>query len=132
MNNETLSRLDTALRLLADVTQELHALRALVVDQEPEYPQEPSVTLARLSQNAQTLVSIWGSLATLGHAVTATDLLNAAWIYYPRGDADKRDTREINAKRDIRMLVEKGIFIERFGGELILSSTEYLQENANK
>lgn len=130
MNNDALSRLDTALRLLADVTQELHALRALVADQEPECPQEPGTTPVKLSSNDQMLVNMWDSMEALGCAVTITDLLNVAWSYYPCGDA-RRDLRKVNAHRDIKRLIAKGIFVERFGGELTLSSSKYLKEKAD-
>jgi hypothetical protein len=129
MTEDNLQRLDTALRLLADVTQELHSLRALMTQPAPS--NRPAIPPARLGANARILVRIWRDMVKFTGSATTADVVEAAWPQYPRGDENTRDTRKVNAQRDLRGMILKGVFTEEAEGRIQLSSRWYLQENAD-
>lgn len=129
MTEDNLQRLDTALRLLAVVSQDLRNLRALMT--QPEPLNRPAIPPARLNANAQILVRVWRDMVAATGSVTTADVVEAAWPQYPRGE-NPRDMRKANAQRDLRGMILKGIFAEKAEGRIQLSSRWYLRENASE
>lgn len=133
MNDDTLTRLDTALRLLAVVS---HNLRALMTqpepEMEPEMEPEPVLTKPRLSPTQRQVVYMLDRFEHYGKvpSVTLEELVYAAFILYPRGDENKRDMRKISARRDVRVLIREGFLVQKENGELTLEGARPLQDSA--
>jgi hypothetical protein len=104
--NDNLKRIDTALRLLADVAQELHSLRTLMT--QPELDEE--INIMGLNYKEEQVLN------ALLHGVVSFDNVEQAaegvkWLFLEPAKGF-RDQRKSNARRVIRKLVTKGYLYE--------------------
>jgi len=115
--NNNLKRIDTALRLLADVTQELHSLRTLMTQLEPsDEPHEEVYVKDDLGYHERQILDALAhgniGFINVGEAAEAVK-----WLY-PEPSEGLRDQRKNNAQRTIKSLIAKGYLYEHQDGTL--------------
>ena len=120
MTEDNLQRLDTALRLLAVVSQDLINLRALMTQPEPE--KEPTEELGRWV-NVTALMPLEEKVLNF---LASCDAPYFSSVEHAAEDAKHlflrhegmRDQRKSNAGRIVKVLIEKGYLREHHDGSV--------------
>lgn len=120
MNEDNLQRLDTALRLLADVAQELHSLRALMTQPEPEKLGKWINTTNLNPLEARVLDALACCPMAYDNVEQAAEAVKEL---FPEPLGGMRDHRKSNAKRVVMALITKGYLYEHDDGTLDFGMT---------
>jgi hypothetical protein len=119
--NDNTQRIDNALRMLADVTQELHSLRTLMAQPEPSEEHGKWVNTTNLTpQEARVLDALTCcdmAYSNMGEAVEVIKEL------FPEPLGGTRDQRKIKAMRAVKALITKGYLYEHDDGSLDFGMT---------
>jgi len=119
--NDNIQRIDNALRLLADVTQELHSLRSLITQPEPLEERGEWVNTTELNpQEARVLDALTFCGTAYGNLDQVAEVVKHL---FPEPINGRRDMRKINARRAVKALITKGYLYEHDDGSLDFGMT---------
>jgi hypothetical protein len=121
MNDDTLTRLDTALRLLAVASQDLRNLRALMTQPEPEELGKwvNTTGITPMEERVLDFLAI-GTVDCFADVGEAAEVVKELFSEPLEG---RRDTRKSNAKRVVMALITKGYLYEHDDGTLDFGMT---------
>jgi len=121
MTEDNLQRLDTALRLLAVVSQDLSNLRALMTQPEPTEERGKWINTTKLNpQEARVLDALTCCPVAYDSLDQAAEMVKEL---FPEPLGGTRDRRKGNAMRAVRALITKGYLYEHDDGSIDLGMT---------